>query len=73
MALKRKKKYEKTLLQLDGTLTTLETEREYLQNASTNMDVLHVIEISSYLGVLYLRHPSDRATTDRVMKLFNLK
>jgi len=43
MALKRKKKYEKTLLQLDGTLTTLETQREYLQNASTNMDVLHVM------------------------------
>jgi charged multivesicular body protein 4 len=43
MALKRKKKYEKTLIQLDGTLTTLETQREYLQNASTNMDVLHVM------------------------------
>ncbi len=43
MALKRKKKYEKTLLQLDGTLTTLETQREYLQNASTNMDVLRVM------------------------------
>ncbi|CAF3683173.1 unnamed protein product [Rotaria sp. Silwood1] len=43
MALKRKKKFEKTLLQLDGTLTTLETQREYLQNASTNMDVLHVM------------------------------
>ncbi|CAF1074516.1 unnamed protein product [Adineta steineri] len=44
MALKRKKKYEKTLLQLDGTLTTLETQREYLQNASTNMDVLRVMK-----------------------------
>ncbi|CAF1076192.1 unnamed protein product [Rotaria sordida] len=43
MALKRKKKCEKTLLQLDGTLTTLETQREYLQNASTNMDVLRVM------------------------------
>ncbi|CAF1525138.1 unnamed protein product [Rotaria magnacalcarata] len=43
LALKRKKKFEKTLLQLDGTLTTLETQREYLQNASTNMDVLHVM------------------------------
>ncbi|CAF1466273.1 unnamed protein product [Adineta ricciae] len=44
MALKRKKKFEKTLLQLDGTLTTLETQREYLQNASTNMDVLRVMK-----------------------------
>ena len=43
MALKRKKKYDKTLLQLDGTLTTLETQREYLQNANTNMDVLRVM------------------------------
>ena len=44
MALKRKKKCEKTLLQLDGTLTTLETQREYLQNASTNTDVLRVMK-----------------------------
>jgi charged multivesicular body protein 4A/B len=43
MALKRKKKYEKTLLQLDGTLTTLETQREYLQNASSNVEVLRVM------------------------------
>jgi len=43
MALKRKKKYEKTLGQLDGTLTTLEIQREQLQNAATNMDVLQVM------------------------------
>ncbi|CAF0822030.1 unnamed protein product [Didymodactylos carnosus] len=43
-ALKRKKRYEKALLQLDGTLTTLETQREHLQNASTNMDVLKVMK-----------------------------
>jgi len=42
-ALKRKKRYEKALLQLDGTLTTLETQREHLQNASTNIDVLKVM------------------------------
>lgn len=44
MALKRKKKYEKTLIQIDGTLTTLEIQREYLQNASTNIDVLRVMK-----------------------------
>lgn len=44
MALKRKKKFEKTLIQIDGTLTTLEIQREYLQNASTNIDVLRVMK-----------------------------
>jgi len=29
---------------LDGTLTTLETQREHLQDASTNMDVLRVMQ-----------------------------
>ncbi len=43
MALKKKKKYEKSLLQLDGTLTTLEAQRESLQNASSNMEVLRVM------------------------------
>ncbi|CAF0913232.1 unnamed protein product [Didymodactylos carnosus] len=43
-ALKRKKRYEKTLLQLDGTLVTLETQREHLQNAATNVDVLKVMK-----------------------------
>lgn len=35
-ALKRKKRLEKTLQQIDGTLTTLEYQREALQNASMN-------------------------------------
>ncbi|CAF2839130.1 unnamed protein product [Rotaria sp. Silwood2] len=43
MALKRKKKYEKALIQIDGTLTTLEIQRETLQNASSNMEILHVM------------------------------
>jgi charged multivesicular body protein 4 len=43
IALKRKKKHEKILLQLDGTLTTLEAQRESLQNASSNMEVLRVM------------------------------
>ena len=35
-ALKRKKRLEKTLQQIDGTLTTLEYQREALQNAAMN-------------------------------------
>jgi len=40
MALKRKKKYEKQLQQIDGTLSTIEFQREALESASTNTEVL---------------------------------
>lgn len=39
-ALKRKKRYEKQLLQIDGTLSTIEYQREALENANTNTEVL---------------------------------
>ena len=39
-ALKRKKRYEKQLQQIDGTLSTIEFQRECLENASTNTEVL---------------------------------
>lgn len=39
-ALKRKKRYEMQLNQIDGTLTTLEYQREALENANTNTEVL---------------------------------
>ena len=39
-ALKRKKRYEKQLQQIDGTLSTIEFQRESLENASTNTEVL---------------------------------
>lgn len=42
-ALKRKKRYEKQLQQIDGTLSTLEFQREALENASTNTEVLRVM------------------------------
>ena len=42
-ALKRKKRYEKQLQQIDGTLTTIEFQREALENASTNTEVLRVM------------------------------
>ncbi|KAM9860267.1 charged multivesicular body protein 4b [Aulostomus maculatus] len=39
-ALKRKKRYEKQLNQIDGTLSTIEFQREALENANTNTEVL---------------------------------
>lgn len=43
-ALKRKKRYEKQLQQIDGTLSTLEFQMDALENASTNTEVLKVME-----------------------------
>ncbi|XP_041375270.1 charged multivesicular body protein 4c-like [Gigantopelta aegis] len=42
-ALKRKKRLEKQLQQIDGTLSTIELQREALENASTNTEVLKVM------------------------------
>ncbi|KAF7643498.1 hypothetical protein LDENG_00238200 [Lucifuga dentata] len=39
-ALKRKKRYEQQLNQIDGTLSTIEFQREALENANTNTEVL---------------------------------
>ncbi|KAI5710381.1 charged multivesicular body protein 4c isoform X3 [Diaphorina citri] len=39
-ALKRKKRYEKQLQQIDGTLSTIEMQREALEGANTNTAVL---------------------------------
>jgi len=39
-ALKRKKRYEKQLSQIDGTLSTIEFQREALENSHTNTEVL---------------------------------
>jgi len=39
-ALKRKKRYDAQLLQIDGTLSTIEMQREALEGANTNTAVL---------------------------------
>ncbi|XP_004643157.1 charged multivesicular body protein 4c [Octodon degus] len=39
-ALKRKKRFEKQLTQIDGTLSTIEFQREALENLHTNTEVL---------------------------------
>jgi len=46
-ALKRKKRYEKQLGQIDGTLSTIELQREALENASTNTEVLKAMHTAS--------------------------
>lgn len=43
-ALKRKKRYEKQLQQIDGTLSTIEMQREALESANTNTAVLTTIK-----------------------------
>jgi len=42
-AIKRKKRFEKQLGQIDGTLTTLEQQREALEGANTNTAVLQTM------------------------------
>lgn len=43
-ALKRKKRYEKQLTQIDGTLTQIEAQREALEGATTNAQVLNTMK-----------------------------
>lgn len=43
VALKKKKRLEKQLQQIDGTLTTIEMQREALEGANTNTAVLHTM------------------------------
>ena len=49
-ALKRKKNHEKKLQQIDGTLTTLEYQRDALDAASTNTAVLQAMGKPGYDG-----------------------
>uniref|UniRef100_A0A0B6ZCZ9 Uncharacterized protein n=1 Tax=Arion vulgaris TaxID=1028688 RepID=A0A0B6ZCZ9_9EUPU len=46
-ALKRKKRYDKQLQQIDGTLSTIEFQREALENATTNTQVLSVMGVAA--------------------------
>jgi charged multivesicular body protein 4 len=46
-ALKRKKRYEQQLQQIDGTLTTLEYQRETLENAKTNAEVIKTMGVAA--------------------------
>ncbi len=43
--MKRKKRFETQLNQIDGTLTTLEYQREALEKANTNTEVMKVMKM----------------------------
>ncbi|KAM8868780.1 charged multivesicular body protein 4b-like [Synchiropus picturatus] len=47
LALKRKKRYMKQLDQIDGTLSTIELQREMLENATSNTEVLKNMNYAS--------------------------
>ena len=47
MALKKAKRLEKQRDQVEGTLTTLEAQREALENASTNTEVMKIMGLSA--------------------------
>jgi charged multivesicular body protein 4A/B len=61
-ALKRKKRYETQLHQIDGTLTTLEYQREVLENASSNAEVLKVMSGASKA----FKNVNDNLDVDKV-------
>jgi len=46
-ALKKKKRYEKQLQQIDGTLSTIEMQREALESANTNTAVLTTMKLAA--------------------------
>lgn len=46
-ALKRKKRYQQQLAQIDGTLSTIEFQREALENSNTNTEVLKTMSYAA--------------------------
>nr|XP_030710500.1 transmembrane 9 superfamily member 1 isoform X3 [Globicephala melas] len=46
-ALRRKKRLEQQLAQTDGTLSTLEFQREAIENATTNAEVLRTMDLAA--------------------------
>lgn len=46
-ALKRKKRLETQLAQIDGTLSTIEFQRESLENAQSNTEVLKTMSLAA--------------------------
>ncbi|KAJ8332699.1 hypothetical protein SKAU_G00424880 [Synaphobranchus kaupii] len=61
-ALKRKKRYEKQLAQIDGTLSTIEFQREALENANTNTEVLKNMGFAAEA----MKHAHDNMDIDKV-------
>ncbi|KAM9361991.1 charged multivesicular body protein 4b [Symphorus nematophorus] len=64
-ALKRKKRYEKQLAQIDGTLSTIEFQREALENANTNTEVLKTMGFAA--KAMKAAHDMDIDKVDDLM------
>uniref|UniRef100_A0A8C4SLH5 Charged multivesicular body protein 4Bb n=1 Tax=Erpetoichthys calabaricus TaxID=27687 RepID=A0A8C4SLH5_ERPCA len=64
-ALKRKKRYQQHLARIDGILCNIENQREALENASTNREVLDTM--STAAAALKMAH--QNMDTDRIDKL----
>ncbi|OTF72284.1 charged multivesicular body protein 4b-like protein, partial [Euroglyphus maynei] len=66
-ALKRKKRIDKQLEQIDGTLTTIEYQREALENANTNTEVLKIMGSAAKA----LKQAHDNMDIDKVEDLMD--
>lgn len=66
-ALKKAKRLEKQREQIDSTLSTLESQREILENASTNAEVLKMMKLSSDA----LKHAQDHMSLNKVEDLMD--
>lgn len=66
-ALKRKRRYEKQLTQIDGTLTTIEFQREALENANTNTEVLKIMGLAAKA----LKNAHENMDVDKVHDLMD--
>ncbi|XP_068604060.1 charged multivesicular body protein 4c [Brachionichthys hirsutus] len=61
-ALKRKKRFEQQLTQIDGTLSTIEFQREALENSHTNTEVLKNMGFASKA----LKHVHENLDIDNI-------
>lgn len=66
-ALKRKKRFEKQLQQIDGTMSTIEFQREALENANTNTQVLVIMGEAAKA----LKKAHDNMDVDKVHELMD--
>jgi len=67
LALKRKKRLEAELLRIDGTLTTLELQREALESAKNNLQVLGAMKDAANV----LKNAQKHVTADKVLDIMD--
>ncbi|CAL8098850.1 unnamed protein product [Orchesella dallaii] len=67
MALKRKKRLEDELKRIDGTLTTIELQREALESARNNLQVLGAMQDAAKV----LKNAHEHVTADKVLDIMD--